>query len=164
MSDEEPSIESAPFDISAPIVIGDRVIEHHFAEDIRIEGGLDAAARRQAELFANYGMLAVEARHRERQLKLEYDRVVAGVEYELRERMSALAPAVAKAGGAKVPRVNAAQIKAAAQTDERVRRKEAVYLAAQREADKLTMFEEALRQRAGALMILDGERRRRESR
>lgn len=164
MSDEEPSIESAPFDLAAPIVIGDRVIQHSFPEEIRIDGTLEAAARRQAELFASFGMLAVEARHRERQLKLEYERVVAGVEYELRERMSALAPVAAKSGGAKIPRVNAAQIKAAAQTDERVRRKEAVYLAAQREADKLTMFEEALRQRAAALAILDGERRRRETR
>lgn len=164
-ADEEPSIESAPFDLGAPIAIGDRVIEHSFPEDIRLDGSLDAAARRQPELFANYGMLAVEARHRERQLKLEYDRVVAGVEHELRERITSLAPAAAKAGASvKAPRVSAAQLKAAAQTDERVRRKEAVYLAAVREADKLTMFEEALRQRAAALTILDGERRRRETR
>lgn len=164
MSDEEPTAESAPFDLSAPILFGDRIVNHNFADDIRITDPLDKAAMRQPELFANYGMLAVEARHRARQMRLEYDRVVMGVEAEIRQQFDSLAPAAARAGAkVKMPRLTAAQIKAQAQTDERVRRKETVYLAAEREADKLTIFEEALRQRAGALGIIADERRRRDT-
>lgn len=165
MTDEEPTAESAPFDLAAPILFGDRVITHDFPGDLRIGESLEKAATRQPELFAHYGMLAVEARHRARQMKLEYDRVVMGVEAEIRQQIDALAPAAARAGGkVKVPRLTAAQVRAQAQTDERVKRKEAVYLAAEREADKLTIFEEALRQRAGALGIIEDERRRRDAR
>lgn len=151
--EEEPTASSDPLDLDAPIVFGPRVIEHRFSEEIEIRDPI-ADARRQPQIMASFGLLAVEARHRERRMRAELERVERGIEFELRSQLAVaenMAAARSDGKGRKPPRLTREQLRAQIIHDGRYTRKLREYLLAQREAEKLTLFEEVLRQRAAAL-------------
>lgn len=159
--DEEPTASSDPLDLDAPIIFGSRVIEHRFSEEIEIRD-FPTACRRQPVMMANFGLLAVEARHRERQMRAELERVERGIEFELRTQMDVAANmAAGRIDGPrkKLPRLTREQLRAQIIHDTRYTRKHREYLLALRESEKLTLFEESMRQRAMALGLLkEGDR------